>query len=246
MVKTQAHRNGRRSDGQTAATLTGQWGDSTIRSLATGKNTMTMIDATPTDCLRIVADDGCVIADLEALQGSWTQDQYLAISAHTNHLIEFTDGSIEVLPMPTIRHQAISQNLLLPLVDTVRATGGAVYYGPLRLQVREGKFREPDLMLVRDAKDPRAQNAYFLGADLVMEIVSPDDPGRDIRVKRADYAEAGIPEYWIVNPLNETITVLVLDGAAYEEHGVFARGDQAASATLEGFAVEVSGVFDAG
>ena len=52
-----------------------------------------------------------------------------------------------------------------------------------------------------------------------MEIVSPDNPARDIHVKRADYAEARIPEYWIVNPLSETITVLALEGTAYTEHG---------------------------
>lgn len=204
------------------------------------------IDTPETEGLCIVATDGCTIAEADALQGLWTQDQYLAISEVTNHLIEFTDGCIEVLPMPTKRHQAVSAYLFLALVDAMRAMGGAVFYSPLRLQVREGKFREPDLLLVRDAADPRAQDAYWLGADLVMEIVSPDNPGRDIHVKRADYAEAGIPEYWIVNPLNETITVLALAGAAYEEHGVFERGDHAPSATLEGFGVDVTEVFDAG
>lgn len=207
---------------------------------------MKTIETPPTEGLSIVADDGCTIAEAEALQGLWTQDQYLVISETTNHLIEFTDGRIEVLPMPTKRHQAVSAYIFLALVDAMRAIGGAVFYSPLRVQVREGKFREPDILLVRDAKDPRAQNAYWLGADLVMEIVSPDNPGRDIRVKRVDYAEAGIPEYWIVNPLNETITVLALDGARYEERGVFARGDEARSATLEGFGVDVSEVFDAG
>ena len=91
-----------------------------------------------------------------------------------------------------------------------------------------------------------AEDAFWLGADLVMEIVNPDNPGRDIHVKRADYAEARIPEYSIVNPLDETITVLALAGDAYTEHGAFARGDHAPSATLEGFGVEVTEVFDAG
>jgi Uma2 family endonuclease len=56
--------------------------------------------------------------------------------------------------------------------------------------------------LLLDVNDPRNQNAFWLGADLVVEIVSPDDVERDIVIKRADYAEAGIPEYWIVNPLD--------------------------------------------
>jgi Uma2 family endonuclease len=111
--------------------------------------------------------------------------------------------------------------------------------------VRSGKYREPDLLILLDAQDPRNQNRYWLGADLVVEIVSPDDPERDTQVKVADYAEAGIPEYWIVNPLNDMITVLVLDGEAYAEYGVFHRGDRAISKLLDGFSMSVDEVLDA-
>ena len=161
-------------------------------------------------------------------------------------MIEFADGRIEILPTPTRRHQAISLHLLLHLLDAVRGIGGAVFYAPLRLRVREGKFREPDLMVLRDADDPRNQDAYWLGADLVMEIVSADDPARDLRVKREDYAEARIPEYWIVNPLDETISVLVLQGSRYVEQGAFARGESARGTMLPDLTVDVSAVFDAG
>ena len=147
--------------------------------------------------------------------------------------------------MPTDRHQAISQFLFLALSPFVAARGGKVRYAPLRLRIRDGKFREPDLLLVRDAGDPRCRDDYWRGADLVVEIVSPDDPGRDTRTKRRDYAEARIPEYWIVNPLDETITVLTLAGGEYAGHGVFRRGRQARSAGLDGFAVGVADVFDA-
>ena len=113
------------------------------------------------------------------------------------------------------------------------------------MRVREGKFREPDLLVLRDRSDPRRRNRYWLGADLVVEVVSPDDPDRDLVEKRADYAEAGIAEYWIADPRDETLTVLVLRGEAYVEHGRYVRGETAASVLLEGFAAEVSAVFDA-
>jgi Uma2 family endonuclease len=150
-----------------------------------------------------------------------------------------------VLPMPTKRHQAIVKYLLFVLSAFLDVRGGTVFFAPLRLQIREGKFREPDLMAARDANDPRLQNAYWLGADLVVEVVSEDDPQRDTVAKRADYAEGGIPEYWIVNPLDETITVLRLEGVQYTEHGMFQRGEKATSALLEGLAVGVNEVFDA-
>ncbi len=186
-----------------------------------------------------------LVLSLDPLQGHWTEEQYLLLSNQTNRLLEYTDGFIEALPMPTRRHQAMSLFLLLSLLAFVRPRGGAVYYAPLRLQVRPGKFREPDLLLVTNASDPRARDEFWLGADLVMEIVGPDDPARDTEMKRVDYAEARIPEYWIINPLTETITVLALEGANYVEHGVFHRGERAVSRLLDGFSVSVDEVFDA-
>jgi Uma2 family endonuclease len=149
------------------------------------------------------------------------------------------------LPMPTDKHQMIVRLIFLALMAFVEPRGGRVLFAPLRVQVRPGKYREPDILLVRDASDPRRQNAFWLGADLVVEIVSPDKPERDTEEKPLDYAEAGIPEYWIVNPLDETITVLVLQGDRYVEHGASRRGEAAASALLGGFAVSVDVVFDA-
>ena len=195
--------------------------------------------------LRIVWPDEATELDLEPLQGHWTVEQYLLLSNQTNRLLEYTDGYIEVLPMPTKYHQAVSRVLFLALLAVMRRTGGDVFYAPLRVEVRSGKFREPDLLLVLDKHDPRAQDEYWTGADLVVEIVSPDKPKRDTEEKPRDYAEASIPEYWIVNPLTSTITVLVLEDGSYAEHGVFRRGDQAVSKLLDGFSINVDAVLDA-
>jgi Uma2 family endonuclease len=181
--------------------------------------------------------------DLAALQGLWSVEQYLKLTDQTNRLIEYTDGVIEVLPMPTKYHQAISKVLFLALLAIAQRTGGDVFYAPLRVQVRPSKFREPDLLLIVDKDDPRAQDEFWLGADLVIEIVSPDKPKRDTEEKPRDYAEANIPEYWIVNPLDQTITVLHLQGDSYAAHGVFRRGEQASSILLDGFSVSVDEVF---
>ena len=145
--------------------------------------------------------------------------------------------------MPTDQHQVISRFLFLALYALIEQMGGMVLYAPLRLQIRPGKFREPDLLLVRNATDPRRQNTHWLGADLVIEIVSPDDPDRDLIWKRSDYAEASIPEYWIVNPEDATVTVLQLVGDEYAVHGVFQRGDLATSVLLAEFAVAVTDLF---
>src|SRR5262249_14166882 len=170
-------------------------------------------------------------------QGNWTEDKYLWLTDYTKRLVEFTDGFLEVLPMPTDRHQTILEFLLSLFNAYLQTIGGKAHIAALRLRIREGKFREPDLLLVKDKQDPRRQDRFWTGADLTLEVVSKDNPRRDLVEKRHDYAEGEVPEYWIVNPLNETITIYRLHGKRYRKHGQFGRGAVATSATLQGFSV---------
>lgn len=178
-------------------------------------------------------------------QGEWSEEAYLVLTDHRNRLVEFTDGFLEVLPMPTDKHQGILGFLYLAFHTFMEPRGGKVRFSPLRLRIRPGKFREPDLLLLLTAADPRRQSRFWLGADLALEVVSEEKPERDLVDKRGDYAEAHVPEYWIVNPQTETVTVLRLRDDAYEEAGVYRRGETAASLLLTGFSVAVAAVFEA-
>jgi Uma2 family endonuclease len=178
-------------------------------------------------------------------QGAWSEEQYLVLTDDTNRLVEFTDGNLDVLPMPTDQHQAIVAFLFLAFHKFLEPRGGTVRFAALRLRIRSRKFREPDLLLLLSSLDARRQNRFWTGADLALEVVSPDKPERDLVEKRTDYAEGRVPEYWIVNPQTETITVLRLDGTSYVEAGQYRRGDTAASSVLSGFTVNVAAVLDA-
>jgi Uma2 family endonuclease len=178
-------------------------------------------------------------------QGRWSEDEYLVLTDHRNRLVEFTDGFLEILPVPTDKHQSVLAFLFLAFYGFAEPGGGKVHFVPLRLQIRPGKFREPDLLLLLSAADPRRQNRFWLGADLALEVVSEEKPERDLVDKRGDYAEGRVPEYWIVNPQTETITVLRLRGDAYEETGIYRRGESAVSTLFAGFKIAVAAVFDA-
>jgi len=183
------------------------------------------------------------VALLFPAQGAWSEEEYLHLD--TNHLVEFSHGHIEVLSMPNDKHQAIVGFLFVLLLHLARQTGGTARVAPLRLRLRPGKIREPDLVFVASSRDSRRQEQFWSGADLVMEVVSPDDPQRDLVTKRAEYAQADIPEYWIVDPQTETITVLQLQEATYVEHGVFNRGEMATSAHYPDLQASVNDVLDA-
>ena len=186
-----------------------------------------------------------LLRELLPRQGNWSDEGYPWLTDRGNRRVELTDGRIEALPMPTDVHQSVLLFLHALFRAWLRPRGGIVMVSGMRMRVREGKFREPDILLLCDRFDPRRQNRYRQGADLVVEVVGPDDPDRDLVEKRADYAEAGIVEYWIADPRDETLTVRALRGEAYVEHGRYGRGEMAASALLEGFAAEASAVFDA-
>ena len=162
-------------------------------------------------------------------QGRWSEEEYLVLTEHRGRLVEYTDGFLEVLPMPTDKHQAILGFLFVAFLDSSSLVAAKSSSRPYGFESDEGKFREPDLLLLLSASDPRWQNRFWLGADLALEVVSEDKPERDLVDKRGDYAEGRVPEYWIVNPQTETITVLRLNGEAYEEAGIYRRGESAAS-----------------
>ena len=182
------------------------------------------------------------IAQLFPAQGQWSEEEYLALD--TNRLIEFSHGLLEVLPTPTQSHQLLVIALFELLRNYVHSRQlGMVLLAPMRIQLWPGKFREPDVLFMRTEHDDRRSDSFWQAADLVMEVVSPDDPRRDTVTKRREYAQAGIPEYWIVEPAAASITVLTLHGQEYALHGEFVAGEEASSVLLKGFKVEVGDVF---
>jgi Uma2 family endonuclease len=177
-------------------------------------------------------------------QGAWSDEEYLVLTDQRSHLVEFTDGFLEVLPIPTEQHQMLLKFLFLAFFHYFEPRGGNVLFAPLSLRIRRGKFREPDLLVLFSATDPRRNNRFWDGADLALEVVSEDEPERDLADKRIDYAEARVPEYWIVNPQTESITVLQLRDGAYEDAAIYGRGQSATSILRPDFSVAVTELFD--
>jgi Uma2 family endonuclease len=186
-----------------------------------------------------------VLEEILPPQGEWSEEEYLVLTDHRVRLVEFTDGKVEALPTPTREHQMILGFLFLVFCSFFEPRGGRVLFSPLRVRIRVGKYREPDLILLTSAEDDRNQSRFWEGADLVVEVVSKDKPERDLVDKRLDYAEGNVPEYWMVNPLTETISVLQLGGQAYEDTGVYRRGESARSVLNPDFSISVDAVFDA-
>ena len=179
-------------------------------------------------------------------QGHWSVDDFVALTNSTNRLVEFQDGCIEVLPMPTESHQFVVRSLFLLLHACVSANQrGEAVFAPIRIRTLPEKYREPDIAMMLSEHRDRRTNEYWNGADLVMEVVIDDHESRkrDLITKRTEYAAAGIPEYWIVDLEQQQISVLRLQNDQYAEHGMFGKGETATSSLLSDFHVDVSTIF---
>jgi len=186
------------------------------------------------------------LAALIPPQGTWTADDYLWLVRAGAQRVELADGWIEELPMPSERHQRLLGFLYRLLHAWLAPSGGIVVFSPLSMRVAERRFREPDLLALRDAADRRRGADFWAGADLVVEVVSPSSAAHDLVTKRREYAEAGVAEYWIVDGGAERVVVLALEGDGYREHGTFERDAQATSPLLPGLSVDVGALFDEG
>jgi Uma2 family endonuclease len=183
------------------------------------------------------------LATLYPAQGAWSEAEYLDLTDGTKRRIELTDGRLEFLPMPTEMHEALVHFLYRVFYAYIEPRGlGKVYSNGIRLRIRPDKVRLPDVIFLHKDNFHARHNRVWNGADLAMEVVSddPKDRQRDYETKLADYAEAGIAEYWIVDFERRRVVVHRLDGGAYVVHGEFAPGDVASSAMLSGFQIDVS------
>ena len=129
-----------------------------------------------------------------------TYEEFLAW-ADEDTLAEWVDGVVVMTSPASVRHQEIA-NFLFALLSTFAHIHslGKTLNSPFQMKLKRSG-REPDLLFVTKAHLNRFKKAYLDGpADLVVEIVSPESIERDRSTKLYEYQEAGIPEYWPIDP----------------------------------------------
>src|SRR6185312_14212047 len=95
---------------------------------------------------------------------------------------------------------------------------GKVFVSRVAFRLADKHGPEPDIAFVRGDHLDRVQRGYVAGpADLAVEVVSPDSVERDYYLKRELYEEYGIPEYWIIDEMDQSVTLLRLKQGKYRE-----------------------------
>jgi Uma2 family endonuclease len=146
---------------------------------------------------------------------------------------ELIHGEARLTPAPSTRHQVILENLSYSLGAFTRQTkSGQIAYAPLDVRLGEDTVLQPDLVFVSNARASILREEFVDGApDLVVEILSPSTSAHDRATKLPIYAAAGVPEFWLIDPLAKTVEVLKLQGKKYLVEAILA-GDQTLTSSL--------------
>ncbi|MDO5475620.1 MAG: Uma2 family endonuclease [Eubacteriales bacterium] len=146
-------------------------------------------------------------------QGEYTIEDRNALPE--DHPSELIDGVIYNMASPALRHQSISGSIYRQLWSYVDAHGGDCipFIAPtdVRLDRDERTMVVPDVFVICQPDDDRMDNdKYINGApDLIIEVLSPSTRRKDMFTKLHKYEEAGVREYWIVDPQKEKIIVYI-------------------------------------
>ena len=160
---------------------------------------------------------------------------------------ELIDGiPYAMSPAPTPIHQEISVNLTLQIGAFLKNKPCRLYTAPFDVRLnadeKDDTVLQPDLSVVCDPS--KINETGCIGApDFVIEIISPSTARRDRMVKLKQYQQAGVREYWIVDPDTKTVQVCILEGARYFT-SVYADTDIMPVTVLPGCEVVLADVFD--
>lgn len=123
---------------------------------------------------------------------------------------ELIDGQIYYQAAPSRVHQKILSELHITIGNYIRSKGGSceVYPAPFAVKLQEDRetIVEPDISIICD-RDKLTDKGCTGAPDWIIEIVSPGNSSNDYIRKLNLYADAGVREYWIVNPMEQSVYV---------------------------------------
>jgi Uma2 family endonuclease len=186
------------------------------------------------------------------LAGTYSYADYL--TWRWDSMVELIHGKVyKMSPSPGSRHQKVSGNLFGKLWHYLLGKPCQVFSAPfdVRLPSRQNQSDkeiftvvQPDICVICD-KSKIDERGCAGAPDWIIEILSPHTSAKDLREKFDVYEEAGVKEYWVVHPQEQTLLIYTLD-----QHGCYrgtlkpyVRTDKVSSQCLPGLEINLEEVF---
>jgi len=158
---------------------------------------------------------------------------------------ELYDGEVIVVPSPFPRHQRVLLHICEILVEYERAVGGLVFEAPMDIVFSEHDVVQPDVVFFREERRHviDMMRATRAAPDLAVEVLSRSTEARDRGRKMELLARFAVPEYWIVDPVKNTLEVYLLRRSEYELVATYDETQDVRSPSLPGLTFRAARVF---
>jgi Uma2 family endonuclease len=164
--------------------------------------------------------------------GTWTYEDLFALP-DDGRRYEIIYGELYEMPSPSWDHATTIMNLIALLLPVVTAMGGLLRTAPVDVFFAGADPVQPDILVLLPGWSGQVRRRGPQGTpDLVIEVLSPSNRGHDLLTKRALYGRAGVREYWIVDPANQTVEVFGPHQNALEKRQTAIGADGVASPLL--------------
>lgn len=149
----------------------------------------------------------------------------------------------DLKPSPGVDHQLLVPKMWEAIHDTCHAHG-IVVVAPMDVHLDKDHVLQPDVIFISNENMHVIRGQKIEGPpDLVVEVLSPQSGKHDKIRKKAVYERFRIPEFWVVDPLHETVDQFVLDRDKYQLQGTFSDDHSLSSPKLACIGVDLKVLF---
>src|SRR5690606_11223979 len=181
--------------------------------------------------------------------GGYSYADYL--TWQLDEMVEIIKGRLfKMTAAPSRLHQKVSLKLASSLLQFLQGRTCEVYTAPFDVRLPKASTRneeiytvvQPDICVICD-KD-KLDDAGCIGApDLIVEILSPGNNQKELQHKYEVYQESGVKEYWIIQPIEQTLLIYTLQNGRYVSSRLMTSGDVVTSSVLPGFSLDLEDFF---
>ncbi len=174
----------------------------------------------------------------------FTYEDYLTTPEDERY--ELLDGDLMMVPAPNLKHQKVQRRLGQRLSQFIEERDlGEFFYAPCDVYLSDSNVVQPDLLFVsREREHLLSDGQKVRGApDLVVEILSPSSEDTDRGAKHKLYGRHGVTEYWLVDPIAETVAIHRQRDGVLAATDTFSRGQTLRSLLLTGLELHLDDIF---
>jgi len=147
-----------------------------------------------------------------------TYPDYVQLTPPDSSQYQLIQGELITMTSPNTRHQSIILNISFHLLSFLNKNAlGKLFISPMDVVFTDGDVYQSDILFILESNQHIIEDTKINGVpDMIVEVLSPSNAYYDLVVKKKIYEKCGVREYWIVDPIQNTLDLYVLHNNKFQ------------------------------